>query len=454
MSLPKVSGSASGMASRASGAEGLILSSGLSVGDVTDAAGVVSWSYSAGQVAQVTVPVVDLGRALSKRGLLREGVTLTADGDRFEVSAVSRDYRGADIWLEIEARDWLGRRLRRMTGPDTTKDVTPKRWIETRVARAGGVAVVQGGSPARTVHQGRGQSVLAVIEALASDTGVQWVSHGGRLFCGTGWWALNGGPGLPTWAVDVSGALPFSARALECAGFSSRSSLDSRDAAAEATLTVVADRGREVRPWHLVDVRGADSADEGAWLVRDVSFDEESPSVSVKLERPLKSSPKKGSGSDSGTGSPGSELDDLGPIAGSSYRDARRPSGWRGASVDAMVQRFRANPGGLGHTIYRGCLWYAQEVAGYSHYGDHPKDLIDNVLGARLVRSKTVVPGAVMLFTNASIGHAVAYIGGGRCIGTDMDSSGKFTPSKWAIGPVDAMERSFGVTFYGWYAPP
>ena len=449
-----VRGSASDMATSA-GADGLVLSSGLSVGEITDAAGIVSWSFAVGQVPQFTLPVVDVDRALSKRGLLREGVTLTADGDRYEVAAVERDYRGADIWLSIEARDWLSSRLRRMTGPDTQKDITPKRWVESRVRRAGGVAVVQGGSPARTVHQKREQSLLAVIEALASDTGVQWVSHGGTLYCGTGWWALQGGPGLPTWAVRPDGDLPSLApRVLECVGFTSRSSLASRESAAEASLTVVAGTGgRALRPWHLVDVQGADDADEGIWLVREVSFDEVSPSVSVSLERPLKSSPKKGSSSDAGTGTVGSDLEDLGPIAGSSFRDAQRPAGWRGRSVANMVELFRSNPNGLGYTIYNGCLWYAQELGGYTHQYDNPEQAA-SLLGSRLNRTKTVVPGAVLLFSNSNIGHAVAYIGGGRCIGTDMDSTGRNVPHKWAIASVDAMMRGFGCSYLGWYAPP
>ena len=442
-----VRGSASDMAT-AAGADGLVLSSGLSVGEITNAAGVVSWSFGVGQVPQFTLPVVDVERALSKRGLLREGVTLTADGDRFEVAAVERDYRGDDIWLSIEARDWLSRRLRRMMGPDTQKDVTPRRWIESRVKRAGGVAVVQGGSPARTVHQKREQSVLAVIEALASDTGVQWVSHGGTLYCGTGWWALQGGPGLPTWAVRPDGDLPrLAPRVLECVGFTSQSSPDSRESAAEASLTVVAGTGgRRLRPWHLVDVQGADDADEGIWLVREVSFDEVSPSVSVTLERPLKSSPKKGSGSDGSVASGGGAAGDIGSgpwIDGADKvwplctRSPRQYVAWAQSRVGTPYENYR-------------CLrWVSEAVYGAAgRGGDEARMVWENAPASAAKSPGDTTPpiGAIVVWgppTGGGAGHIGISIGGGKMISATGGAVGVQSIAGFGSNYYGAMSPSF-----------
>ena len=121
--------------------------------------------------------------------------------------------------------------------------------------------------------------------------------------------------------------------------------------------------------------------------------------------------------------------------------------------MSAIESLFRNNPGGLGHTIYNGCLWYAQEAAGYPHIGGNPEVLWPAVAPAKRRASRAIVPGAVVLYSNSNIGHAVVYMGGGRCLGTDMDSSGRYVPGRWAIAPIDAMERSFGVSLLGWYAP-
>jgi len=435
-------------------AASVTLSGGLSLAQVSEAIGALSWDYGTGKVSQVSFPAVDADRQLSKRGLLRAGTTLTHGGHRWEVAAVERDYRGRDVWLTFEARSRLARRLRLMAGPDKASGVTPGQWITSRAKKAGGVALVEPGAKRRTIVQKRTQSVLEVISALASDTGVEWVEFDNQVFVGTPWWAFQGRTRLPTWGTFATGADPTGVveLPLTTVGFTSRESLDDRGNAAEATLTVDPGMGRRVRPWHRVDVRRCDQPDDGMWLVTNVSFDESSD-VTLALSRPLKSSPKKGS---TGTGSSGGDAG-LSPVEGSSYSDAPRPAGWRGRSVANIVEIFRNNPGGLGHTIYNGCLWYAQEMAGYAHENGqqaNPMSLWSTGLApSRKHASRSVVPGAVMLYSNSRIGHAVVYMGGGLCLSTDMDSQGNYSPGKWAIAGAEKMERSFGVTLMGWYSP-
>ena len=430
-------------------ASGVVLANDLTLADISDTIGGLSFDYRVGAVAEFNFPAVDVDRALSKRGLLREDATLRFEGARFQVAAVERDYRGDDVWLTFTARSQLARRLRNMTGRSVDKNITPQQWITSRVKKAGGTALVEPGAKRRTIVQKRGESVLDVIANLASETEVEWVEFDNRVYVGTPWWAFQGGTGLPIWNVNVTGVAP-SLTPLEFAAFSSRSSLDDRGQAAEASLSVLADAsGRRLRPWHLVNIGRATSQDNGLWLVDSVGFSDDSPTVDVGLSRPLKSRPKNGS---NGTGGQGAGQ----PIKGSSYSDVARPAGWRGRSVDTILSIYRNNRGGLGgHQIYNGCLWYAQEVAGYAHENGNqpnPESLWAALAPGRKHASREVVPGAVLLYDNSNIGHATVYLGGGRVLSTDMNEQGGFSQGQWSIGPADAAERTFG-TLLGWYSP-
>lgn len=446
--MAAITGSATGMARIADGVQ---LAGGLYLADLSDAIGVASFDFRTGAVPEFTFPAVDRGRELSRRGLLREGTTLRYDGVVWQVAAVERDYRGEDIWLDFTVRSRLSRRLRNMTGPRSAERRTPGEWIGAQVKKAGGTAVVEPGAGRMRIVQKRNQNVLDVIAAIASDTGVEWVEVDGVIYVGTPWWAFKGGTGLPSWTVRADGTTPHADDALTMLGFSSRSSLDDRTNAAEASLTVESARGMRVRPWHRVDVSRADPADDGLWLVDGVSFDETSGSASIELQRPLKSSPKKASQGTSridGLGDAG----DLEPLLDSSYSDAPRPSSWSGRSVAGILSLYRNNRGGLNHPIYNGCLWYAQEAAGYPHIGSNPHVLWVTLPTSKRHADRNPVPGAVLLYRTSRIGHATVYLGGGKVLGTDMDENGNYVPGKWSIAPADACERAFG-TLLGWYSP-
>lgn len=434
--------------------DGVQLASGMYLADITDAIGVTRWDFRVGAVSEFSFPAVDRNRQLSKRGLLREGVTLRWDGDAWQIAAVERDYKGEDIWLNFTARSRLARRLRNMTGKRSAEKSTPQAFIGAAVKKAGGLALVEPGAGSMRIVQKRDESVLDVIASIASDTGVEWVEHGNTFFVGTPWWAFQGNTNLPTWSVRTDGRESGFGRSLSMLSLSSRSSLDDRRNAAEASMTVEAATGSQVRPWHRVDVSRADAEDNGIWLVSDVTFDETAGSADLSLQRPLKSSPKKAS---QGT-STADSADSIGdPVKGSSYSDAPRPSTWSGRSVSSIVALYNANRGGLsGHGIYNGCLWYAQEMAGYAHENGqqaNPMSLWSTGLApSRKHASRSVVPGAVMLYSNSRIGHATVYLGGGKVLGTDMDEAGNYAPGKWSIAPADACESSFG-TLLGWYSP-
>src|SRR5574343_247023 len=243
--------------------DGVKLASGLYLADITDAVGVAAFDYRTGAVPEFTFDAVDRDRKLSTRGLLREGTTLQYEGDTWQVAAVERTYKGADIWLTFTARSRLARRLRNMTGPKTWEKATPEQVLTALVKKAGGRAVVEPGAGRMRIRQGRNQSVLDLIGSIARDTGVEWVEVDGVIYVGAPWWAWKN--------------------------------------AAEAQLTVEVKQGAKVRPWNLVTISKADVADNGSWLVNGVGFDEVSGSASIDLLRPLKSSPKKASQGESRT---------------------------------------------------------------------------------------------------------------------------------------------------------
>lgn len=429
------------------------LASGLYVADISDAVGVTSWDFRVGNVSEFTFPAVDHNRELMSRGLLREGVTLRWDGQAWQIAAVERDYKGDDIWLQFTARSRLARRLRNMTGPKTWEKATPEQVLSSLVKKAGGRAVVEPGAGRMRIRQSRNQSVLDLIGSIASDTGVEWVEHGNTFYVGTPWWAFKGNTNLPTWSARADGTVTdIGSNVLSVLNLSSRSSLDDRRNAAEASITVEAATGVKVRPWHRVDLSRADDADNGIWLVSDVTFDEVSGSADLSLQRPLKSSPKKASQGQSRTTDSALSAADIEPLKDSSYKDAPRPAGWSGRSVASILSLYNNNRGGLNHPIYNGCLWYAQEAAGYPHIGMNPHVLWVMLATSKRHTSRTVVPGAVLLYRTSRIGHATVYLGGGKVLGTDMDESGRYAPGKWSIASADACEASFG-TLIGWYSP-
>ena len=271
------------------------LANDLSLAEIADVFGAQSWSFGVGTVPEFTVPAVDLDRVLSRRGLLRDGMVLVNDGHRWEIAATEREYRGENVWLTFTARSQFARRLRNMTGPDRQKGVTPAEWITSKAKKAGGSALVEPGAKQRLIVQGKNEPVLAVVESLAADTSVSWCFDGNRLLVGTPWWAFQGGPGLPVWPCSMSGARFKLSEWLNPLSLTTRSSIDDRGQAATATLTVESSSGWKVRPWHRVDISGADAADNGMWLVTGATRDEGEPDTTIELSRPLKSAPKDGS---------------------------------------------------------------------------------------------------------------------------------------------------------------
>jgi len=452
-----IKGTATGMARNVDRVQ---LASGLYLADITDAVGVTSWDFRVGAVAEFTFPAVDRGRELSRRGLLREGVTLKWDGENWQIAVVERDYKGDDIWLNFTARSRLARRLRNMGGDGkAVKKETPQSFIGRAVKKAGGAALVEPGAGRVQIVQKRGESVLDVIGNIASDTGVEWVEHGNTFYVGTPWWAFKEDLGLPTWAARADGTVTdIGSNVLSVLTLSTRSSLDDRKNAAEAQLTVEAATGAKVRPWHKVNLSRAADADDGLWLVSDVTFDEVSGSADLSLVRPLKSSPKKGStpssdssqlGSD-GTSATIADLDDIdGWIKGYDKvwpRCSRTP---KQAVAWALVKAAPPN-NTWGQRL---CLNFVSQAFGKNNLGGGQASFVWDKAPASAIKSPgdTSPPaGALVVWgvgAGQGAGHIGISIGGGKMVnasggrvfiasiaGFTSDYKGAMTPSFWTGG--------------------
>ena len=391
----------------------ILLRDGVRLADVTDGVGSVAWDYAVGAVAEMSFPAVDVGGRLAAAGLLTAGTTLTYEAAPWQVAAVERDYRRPDVWVTVTARSQLARRLRNMVGPDKSDGkVTPQQWITTRARKAGAQTVrVQAGASRRVITQKRNESVLAVIESLASDTGTEWVEYDGCLYVGTAWWALHD-LGLREWVAPLDG--PRYADDLAVAGLTTRSSIDDRQEAATATLTVESATGIQVRPWQRVRLVGADQADNGLWLVTQNTWDDSTPSATITLSRPLKSSPKKGS---TGIGS----TDDPSALDGEWIQGAdrvwphctRTPRQYVAWARGQLGQGFRNN----------GCLaWVSIAVSGTEGRGGYYARYVWEKAPASAVKSpgNTHPPiGAIVVWgppTGGGAGHVGISVGGGRFI--------------------------------------
>lgn len=268
------------------------LASSKKIADVEHLITEISVNWAVGSVAELTISLVDPNGELSSHGLLTLGQTLSWKGTPWQVGSVDRTLAGPGrTGITVAARSQLGKQLRLTSNPGATKNISPANWITKKVKAAGGTAICQAGAKRRTIVQKKGESVLDVINALASTTETQWVEADGTLVCGTPWWAYEGGAKLPMWAVTW-----LQNPATDALSIQGTVSEDDKTQGASASITVPYSVGQPIRPWHQIQLAGAGSPLDGIWLVGDVTLDlgAEAP-VSLALTRPLKTSPKNGS---------------------------------------------------------------------------------------------------------------------------------------------------------------
>jgi hypothetical protein len=197
-----------------------------------------------------------------------------------------------------------------------------------------------------------------------------------------------------------------------------------------------------------VDIIDADEPDKGLWLVTGVQFDDNGSDVQVSLQRPLKSSPKKGS---TGNGSNGNDpiSGDLSALDGDWIQGADKvwPKCTRTPRQYVAWAQSQVNNG---YANNRCLQWVSEAVSGAAGRGGAYARYVWEKAPASAVKSHgdTSPPiGAIVVWgspTGGGAGHIGISIGGGRYIsatggrvqnlpiaGFGSNYFGAMTPSFW-----------------------
>lgn len=263
--------------------------------DLSDVITEIALDFQAGSVAELAITAADPTGRLdgSPIAALATTVTMTDDPQgSWEVGSIDAVY-GAGITWTYRCRSKLAKNLRQRFKSSVETKVSPTEWVSRKVRDAGGRAVAQPSAKQLAIGQAGKkdrQSVLDVITELANELEWAWVEHGNRFYFGDPYWALTGGPGLPTWPVTwkknpASDALEMAVN-LSDDDTESRGTLD---------LSLPNGFGRRLRPWHRISLRDAGRY-SGTWLVQSVSYaDDDVSAVDVSCTLPRKPAKKGGS---------------------------------------------------------------------------------------------------------------------------------------------------------------
>ena len=263
--------------------------------DLSDVVTEIALDFSVGSVAELAITAADPTGRLDGSPLAALGTTVTMTDDpqgSWEVGSIDAVY-GAGITWTYRCRSKLAKNLRQKFKMSAETKVSPTEWVTRKVREAGGKTVAQPSQKQVAIGQAGKQdrqSVLDVIGSLASDLEWGWAEHGGTFYFGDAYWALTGGPKLPTWPVTwkkdpASDALEMQVN-LSDDDTESRGTLD---------LTLPHAFGRRLRPWHRIQLSDAGRY-SGTWLVQSVSYlDDDVSTVDVSCNLPRKPAKKGGS---------------------------------------------------------------------------------------------------------------------------------------------------------------
>lgn len=263
--------------------------------DLTDVVTDIALDFAVGSVAELGITVADPTGRLDNSALAALGTTITQADDAqasWEVGAIDATY-GAGITWTYRCRSRLAKRLRQTYKANAEVKVSPTEWVTRKVREYGGTAVTQPSQKRVAIGQaGKAdrQSTLDVINTLAGELEWQWVEHSNRFFFGDPFWALEGGPALPTWPVTWKTDPASDALALQV-------TLSDDDIESRGTLDITLPNayGRRVRPWHRIQLKDAGRY-SGVWLVQSVSYlDDNFSTVDISCNLPRKPAKKGGS---------------------------------------------------------------------------------------------------------------------------------------------------------------
>jgi len=249
-------------------------------------------NYTTGSVSELAVTLLDPGKDLTRIAASSIGDVLRFNDDPWQIGAVDATLSATGTELSFRAREPIAKRLRKTYKTSAEKKVSPSEWVANRVKAAGGIAITQPSSKKTTIAQSKNQSVLDVINDMASELEWNWTCYGGKLIFGSRFYAWQGKFNkLSTWAVTWMTNPDSDAVSLSWAD-----SDDNSENRAELECEMPYEYGRQLRPWHRLQVTAPGAA--GLWLVEDVAITHDGfTPVQIRATRPKKPSPKAGSSS-------------------------------------------------------------------------------------------------------------------------------------------------------------
>jgi hypothetical protein len=263
--------------------------------DLSDVITEIALDFQAGSVAELALTAADPTGRLDGSPLAALGTTVTMTDDpqgSWEVGSIDAVYGAGIVWT-YRCRSKLAKNLRQRFKTSAETKVSPTEWVTRKVREAGGRTIAQPSQKRIAIGQGGKQdrqSVLDVIGDLAGELEWAWVEHGGVLYFGDPYWALTGGPRLPTWPVTWKKNPASDATALQV-----NLSDDDTESRGTLDLTLPHAYGRRVRPWHRIQLADVGRY-SGTWLVQSVSYlDDDVSLVDVSCTLPRKPAKKGGS---------------------------------------------------------------------------------------------------------------------------------------------------------------
>ena len=412
-----------------------------------DVLGDITVAYGLGQAGEMTVALTDTKGQMTRSQLGLTGTSIVTGDGRWEVGGVKQTNLGqtAIAW-DVRARSELARRLRKAKA-EKAKGVRSTVWVANRAKAAGGKCWTQPSQRKATVDPGSDETVMDIIDALASDLGWSWTEWDGNVLFMDPWWAWTEQPAyLPMWGVTWADRADTDALELE-------TDLDDDDTATFGTgaLSLPYAYGRRLRPMHTVDLRGDNLKGKraGTWLITGVGWTANRPEapVSVSIARPRKGIPQKRSGAGS------ADLPSIGDLGSGEWIEGKDRRWLNCTRTPEEYVRWAVARNNTGYAEARCLRWVSEAVSGGAGRGGLYARYVweKRPAGTPTTSSRTTPIGAIVVWDQESkgghggvAGHIGISLGGGKFISATSGRVQILTISGgWLGGYFGAMAPNF-----------
>jgi len=412
-----------------------------------DVLGDITVAYGLGQAGEMTVALTDTKGQMTRSQLGLTGTSIVTGDGRWEVGGVKQTNLGqtAIAW-DVRARSELARRLRKAKA-EKAKGVRSTVWVANRAKAAGGKCWTQPSQRKATVDPGSDETVMDIIDALASDLGWSWTEWDGNVLFMDPWWAWTEQPAyLPMWGVTWADRADTDALELE-------TDLDDDDTATFGTgaLSLPYAYGRRLRPMHTVDLRGDNLKGKraGTWLITGVGWTANRPEapVSVSIARPRKGIPQKRSGAGS------TDLPSIGDLGSGEWIEGKDRRWLNCTRTPEEYVRWAVARNNTDYAEARCLRWVSEAVSGGEGRGGLYARYVweKRPAGTPTTSSRTPPIGAIVVWDQESkgghggvAGHIGISLGGGKFISATSGRVQILTISGgWLGGYFGAMAPNF-----------